>query len=172
MRAQLNRILQSAGLSTLEDPEPLLAQLGFLVRDHEHLRSLLATCEPQERRNMYEALRPNLSFPAKPLDVYMAEVAMDAAARQLPVMGEGGKLLPFQVPEVRSDEAIAQAAVDEQLAKQRIWVCCRKCTREEVFHGNTKANALMALRNAGWTYDEIQGDGREICPDCPAVRVA
>ena len=100
-----------------------------------------------------------------------ASVAMDAAARQLPVIGEGGKLMPFSVPEVRSDEAIAQAAVDDALHKQRIWVTCRKCTREEVFHGKTKYDAVMALRQAGWTYDEIKGDGREICPDCPAVRV-
>jgi hypothetical protein len=35
-----------------------MSQLGFMVRDHEHLRSLLVRCEPENRSAMYE-LRPS-----------------------------------------------------------------------------------------------------------------
>jgi hypothetical protein len=35
-----------------------MSQLEFLVWDHEHLRSLLVRCEPENRSAMYE-LRPS-----------------------------------------------------------------------------------------------------------------
>ena len=41
-KSAINRMLQSHGLGRLEDGAGLMAQLGFLVQDHEHLRFLLS----------------------------------------------------------------------------------------------------------------------------------
>jgi hypothetical protein len=51
--AAINRMLQSHGLGRLEDGAGLISQLGFMVMDHEHLRSLLVRCEPENRSAMY-----------------------------------------------------------------------------------------------------------------------
>lgn len=170
MRSELNRVLQLNGLASMAEPAALCAQIAFMVTGHDHFQSLLNTCEPAERRRMYEALVPNLRFPAKPLDVYLANIAIDAEARQLPVMGEGGKLREFRAPEVRSDQAIAQDAVREALAKEHLHLVCRKCTKEAVFDGMRKADCVHAARSAGWTYGlDAEGKGRELCPECDPV---
>jgi hypothetical protein len=57
----INRMLMSHGLRRLEDGARLLSQLGFLVQDHEHLRSLLVRCEPENRSAMYDSLKPYLT---------------------------------------------------------------------------------------------------------------
>ena len=182
MQAQLNRILRSAGLSTTSEPFALCAQLGYLVRDHAHFQSLLLACDPAQRRDMYEALRPHLRFVPKALDVYMAEAAIDAAARRLPVMGEDGKLHEYKVPEVFSEETIgildemeskiaaedmetAQSAVNTALAKEHLHLTCRKCTKAATFDGARRADCVDAARAAGWGYDSWKG-GSEICPKC------
>jgi hypothetical protein len=51
-------MLMSQGLGRLEDGAGLISQLAFLVQDHEHLRSLVVRCEPENRSAMYE-LRPS-----------------------------------------------------------------------------------------------------------------
>jgi hypothetical protein len=133
---------------------------------------LLNKCDPAGRRNMYEALKPNLRFEAKPLDVYLADIAIDAEARQLPTVDpSSGQLKPFRVAEISgplSDEAQAQEAVNQAFAKQKLIVTCRSCTRQEQFTGDTKADAVFNARLAGWVYYEKDGVPREICPDCPA----
>ena len=182
MQAQLNRILRSAGLATTSEPFALCAQLGYLVRDHAHFLSLLVACDPPQRRDMYEALRPHLRFVPKALDVYLAEAAMDAAARQLPVMGDDGKLHEYTAPEVFSGEMVgildemevkiaaedtetAQAAVAVALAKEHLHLTCRKCTKAATFDGTRRADCVEAAREAGWGYDSWKG-GSEICPNC------
>jgi hypothetical protein len=168
-RIQINRTLGRAGLATLDDPRGVVQQLAFLVTDHDQFRRLLTKCEPEHRREMYAALVPNLRFTAKPLDVYLSEAARDAEARQLPTLGEGGKLIPFRPAEVRSDEYLAQQAVESEMATHHLTLTCRKCTRQETFSGMRKADAVQAARLAGWTYDEMGGTGFEICPDCPGA---
>jgi hypothetical protein len=71
-----------------------MSQLGFLVQDHEHLRSLLVRCEPENRSAMYDSLKPYLRFKAKPLDVYIAESADRAARQDLPTIDETGNISP------------------------------------------------------------------------------
>ncbi len=163
-RMKINRELGQHGLAQLDNPGGLCQQLGFLVKDNAEFGRLIMKCLPEERRNMYEALRPHLSFTPDPLDVYIARAGADAEARQLPTIGKNGELLPFRVQE------IGQKAIQEALAKHHLKIVCRKCTREQEFHGLTKGEAIKAAREAGWTYDEVKGDGREICPECPAVR--
>ena len=169
----INRMLQSHGLGRLEDGAGLLSQLGFLVQDHEHLRSLLVRCEPENRSAMYDSLKPYLRFTAKPLDVYIAESADRAARQDLPTIDEAGNInfSPTPTYELDTDVAAAQVAVNESFAKHVLTVTCRSCTKEESFTGDTKYDAILNARLAGWVYYEIDGQPREICPDCPAVRV-
>lgn len=162
----INRMLMSHGLGRLEDGPGLLAQLAYVVQDHEHFRSLLARCEPGERRNMYESMRPYLSFTAKPLDVYMAEAGTSAEARQLPVQAPDGTLQPFHAPVVQSDDYIAQQAVNKALARVRLVLTCRRCTQQGEFIGDRKVDAVYAARDAGWAVEVADGTGLVICPEC------
>lgn len=102
-KAQINRFLGSAGLGQLSDPG-LIQQIGFLagkkIRNHDDLKVWINTCDPAERGNMLEALRPYLKFTPKPLDVYVAEIGMQAEIDQLPVITDEGKLRAFNVPEL------------------------------------------------------------------------
>lgn len=181
-RGAINRMLMSHGLGRLEDGAGLMASLGFLVENHEHLRTLFARCEPEERRSMYDALTPYLHFQAHSLDWYIARSAEKAERDQLPTIEADGSLkwpsdktAPTfggqSVDTIAKDLADAQTAVNDQLAKYHLTLTCRKCTREESFTGDRKADAVLNARLAGWTYDEIKGDGREICPACPGARV-
>jgi hypothetical protein len=67
---KINEYLQMHGCSPLEDPG-LINQLAFVVRDHEHFGQVLRACEPENRTAMYDAMKPYLSFDAKPLDYYL-----------------------------------------------------------------------------------------------------
>ena len=98
--AELNRYLAVRGLGQLGDAG-LLAQFGFLIRDNDHFRSLLACCDPALRTAMYEALAPNIhGFKVRPLEDYLIEAAQDAEARQLPVITPEGTLERYRPPEV------------------------------------------------------------------------
>lgn len=167
-RHSINRYLGNRGLSTLEDPHGLVAQLGFLIEDHDHFRRALLKCEPDERRNMFESLRPHLSFEPKPLDVYIAEAGAEAEAQQLPTVDAEGKFHAYRPADIRTIERV----VDETLSANHLHlsVTCRKCTVVATFHGHSRREVVEKLRSAGWTWDEIKGDGLEICPECPAVR--
>ena len=101
---QINRYLASRGLGQIGDAG-LLAQLGFLVRDHQHFQSLLICCDPELRAGMYEALAPNIvGFRPKPLAEYLIEAAREAEVRQLPVVTPDGKLEPYTPPEAKSQK--------------------------------------------------------------------
>lgn len=163
----VNHFLRNRGFSATDEPGALMQQMAFCVRDHDHFRSMLTACEPEQRSAMYRALAPNLNFEARPLDVYISEAGAVAEAKQLPTLGEGGKLLPFKTPTIESDEFIANEAIKREAAKHHLRVTCAKCTREETFSGIRKIDAIKKLRDAGWTYNEATGTGREICPKCP-----
>src|SRR5215831_380285 len=99
LQRRINHTLAEHGFGELTDPG-LVHQLAFFVRSHEHFRSLLITAEPEERRNMYEAMSPYLRFKPRSFDEYMADAAADAEARQLPTQDAEGGLHEFQVPEI------------------------------------------------------------------------
>jgi len=174
-RKTINNYLGNRGLSTLDNPQGLCQQLGFLVEDDRHFMQMLNKCLPQYRRDMYEALRPHLRFEARPLDVYIAELGMQAEIEKLPTVDADGKFHEYRTPEIRTESPdLAEDikdVVEETLAKKHLTVTCRKCTREETFHGGTRADVIYKLRAAGWTWGvDDAGEGREICPDCPASR--
>lgn len=162
---RINRMLKLHGLGTLEEPGTVHA-LARLVADHDHFRQILLKCEPALRREMYDAMAPYLQFRPRPLDTYVSEAGAIAERMQYPTIDEAGDLHAFRPPEI----GIVQEIVDQAFAKARLVLTCVKCTRVEEFTGERKADAVVAARLAGWTYDELRGDGREICPECPAVR--
>jgi hypothetical protein len=178
-KAQINRLLASNGLGTLDDPG-LVPQLGYLmsqaIRDHGDFRTMLNRCEPGGRRNLYESMRPYLRFEVKPLDVYLAELGEIAERKRLPIVRADGTLAPFKAPQINppaagdqpqaksSDLEIAQAAIAEAVAQYHLAVVCGKCTREASFPGVTRPEALERAREAGWKYDAVSE--KERCPKC------
>lgn len=176
----INHLLRSRGFASLAEAGALMGQLAFCVRDDRHFRSLINACEPEERRNMYDALAPNLRFKARPFADYLIELARDAECQQLPTIGEDGHFRAFNRPEIvsepASDAAIATAAVAEVRNKERLWVVCTLCTREDVFRGATKDDAVAEARKAGWRMalkqrtDSHDRDPVEVCPRCVKQR--
>ena len=177
----INHELRKNGFASLDEAEHLIPQLAFCVRDDRHLRSLINDCEPENRGAMYNALAPNLRFKPRPLDVYLAEIALDAEIRQLPTIGPGGQLLEFKPAELRSSEPTVEqsiaAAVDEVIAKEHLHAVCLLCTRETVVDGITKEDAVRQLRKAGWRMGFKRKDDPlaepesvEICPLCVRAR--
>jgi hypothetical protein len=143
----------------LDDPG-FLAAFGVFVRDHDHLKSLLFACEPEQRRQMYEAITPHLRFKARTFDQYLQEVREDAEARQLPTLAADGTLQGYRVPELTS----LDRALNEAVARVSLTLVCRNCTREEVFAATDRYEAVKAAREAGWVYDETTESER--CPEC------
>jgi hypothetical protein len=166
----INRALSGLSLGTLADGGALVSMLASFVDGHDHFRQLLVKCKPEDRRDMYESMRPYLPFVPLHLDQYLSDAARIAAERQWPVQGEDGKLKPFKVGEVTSEEKIIADAIAQSLAEAHLTLRCRKCTKEATFHGLRKADAVFAARQDGWAYDEIAGEGFEVCPECPATR--
>lgn len=163
LRGKINRYLGDRGLSTLENPGALVQQLGYYVRDHDHFRQLLTQCEPAARSAMYDALSPHLRFEAKPLETYVIAAKEMAEREQLPQWdAQTQAFAPYKPPEIRTVEA----AVAEALAKYRLDLVCRKCTRSESFYSTTKYDAVRAAREAGWVCMNEGPVSWEICPRC------
>ena len=101
LRRRINKMLGEHGLGQLDHPG-LVNQLAYLVRDHDHFRSLLIACEPDKRTDMFNAMAPNLRFKARTLEQYLTEARADAEARRLPIQAEDGTLKEFQIPEVKT----------------------------------------------------------------------
>lgn len=162
-RQAINHYLAKYGLGSLNDPG-LAAALGYLIGDDAELSRLLNCCEPGERRSMYEALRPNLRFPARRLDEYVSEWREQAEVRQLPIVGEDGTMRAYNVPEVKT--ALDKALV-EAVAKYHLIVTCRRCTWEETFAGTDRYEAVKRARESGWVYYHGEESvGFEVCPKC------
>jgi hypothetical protein len=176
----LNHELRSRGLASLDEAGALIPQLAYLVRDDRHFVSLLNACEPEKRRNMYEALAPNLRFRPRTFAEYLIENAQDAERRQLPTLGPAGELVPFKVPEVKTpatgDDAIATAAA--VIATETLSVVCTLCTREQTVSAISKEDAVRELRKLGWRYgfrNSLIYPGKdpervEVCPQCVKAR--
>jgi hypothetical protein len=82
-KKQVNRELQRLGLGHLNDPA-LIAQIAFLVRDHDHFRGILMHMPMPDRKEAYECLAPKLRFRAKSLEDYEIESRTLAEMKQLP----------------------------------------------------------------------------------------
>jgi hypothetical protein len=101
-KRRINRILANHNLPSLEAPNGLMEALGSRITDHEHFRSLLARCEPNQRTSMYNALKPHLKFSPLPLDVYIARSAELAECKQLPIVRENGSFAEYRPMEFKT----------------------------------------------------------------------
>lgn len=164
----INRLLGKLGLSTLDDPKGLLNQIAFMVGDEDTFRRMLLKLPPAERHQAYESLKSRLPFTPKPLEEYERCAKEFAERAQLPTIGENGELVPFKVSSVGQKEQVAEGAINDEIGREKLWLVCSKCTREKVFSGLTKVDAMIQARQAGWWYDKVMD--REICPRCPAPR--
>jgi hypothetical protein len=150
----INRVLKARGMPTLDRPG-VVAALACQVQDHAHFMELLRACEPMLRREMYEAMRPHLRFPALPLEDYILGAKAHAEAAELPVMDEEGFLHPYS-PGVVETEKVPPVA---------LWAKCFKCAKESIFLGVHEGDAIHTMRNAGWAYDE-SAQQAHLCPEC------
>lgn len=158
-RAAISHYLAKHGLGRLDDLG-LMAQLGYLIDNDQEFSRLLNVCDPANRREMYEALKPNLRFAARLLDEYVSEWREQAEVRQLPVVGPDGTLRAYNVPEINT-------VLAEAVAKYHLIIVCRRCTREASFPGTDRYECVLAARVAGWIYTHgEQSEGYEICPQC------
>jgi hypothetical protein len=145
----INRVLRARGLPTL-DQAGVVAQMAYLVEDHLHFMELLRACEPKLRREMYEAMRPYLRFPAMPLETYVIEAKERAA--QLPTVDPAGGLHDPTVPVIEIPEA-------------DFWVQCARCAKKSIFCAEDEHTAKREARLAGWTLDATDGN-QHLCPNC------
>lgn len=166
-RQAINHYLRKHHLGALED-RGLPAQLAFLIDDDQEFSRLLNICEPAERRNMYESLKPNLRFPARPFDEYLAEWREQAEVRQLPVVQPDGTLRAYNVPEITTQmQKSIEVVISESVARYHLILTCRRCTLQQAFPGVNKPEAVERAREAGWTWHHGEDStGYEICPDC------
>ncbi len=86
-KESITRELRRLGFTHDNDRE-LIPQMAVCVRDHDHLRAILAKVEPAKRAIAYEAFRSHLRFTPKPLEVYLSEAAQLAEQEKLPVWDE------------------------------------------------------------------------------------
>ena len=122
-RQRINHELKKLGFGGLKDPS-LMQQIATLYTSHESFRGLLMSTQPKERRTAYEALRPHLSFMAKPLDVYEREIHEKAEREQWDVIHEDNPHFPqpFKVQEIETDEyklaRAAEEAIEQTAARE------------------------------------------------------
>lgn len=164
-QADIKKVMRRLGFVDADMDE--IGQLGVFVRDHDHLRSLLNTCPVENRYDMYCDMVPYLRFKPKELDVYLSETADLSDRKQLPIITADGGLRPHPGgPDVMSLEYIANRAILEDRAKEKLWLVCGKCTREAVFIGERRADCVSDARATGWAYDAAAKFER--CPQCMA----
>lgn len=169
-RRKINDQLKTIGFGGLEDTN-LVQQLAFVIEGHDHLRNILKVVKPLERQIAYNALRPHLSFAAKPLDVYVSEMGQIAEREQLPTWDpETYYPKEFKVPEVRLEE-LAQEAIQQtahEKAGGKLELVCTKCTLAGYFPAKNRKHAYDDARRAGWRWAERNGVMKTYCPkDAP-----
>lgn len=153
-------MLRRRGLPTnISDATKMLAGT---IRDHKHLETILTSCAPEDRNDLYDSIQPHLKFFAWPLDRYVASAGQRAEREQWHVMGEDGKLQEFKPAH---DVATAQKMLAAQLAERTLTLTCTKCAIEEKFHQiglETAVDVRMKALKAGWILVP-----KVVCPDCP-----
>jgi hypothetical protein len=150
-KRQLENELTVMGLPGLDDPA-LIQTMADVVNGYpvpgeraEFFCELLNECEGARRREMYEALRPRLSFPVPSLDACEARIAA-RAERMIRPRGLPGS------PKVEHPlDVVAQ-------------LTCGGCQLTEEYSGLTVADAMGAARKAGW--GRGAKPGLEYCTSC------
>ena len=148
--------MQAWGIGSLDEPGSIAA-LARMVQDHEHFGELLRACEPQLRKDMYDAMSPNLRFPAHALEWYIIAAKQHAESMQYPTMEANGNLKGYNPPQVGVKPAI-------EIPEEELWLQCVKCKKESFFYAERKADCIEEARKAGWAFDEF--NVFHLCPNC------
>lgn len=150
-KRQLENVLTVMGLPGLDHPD-LVQQMAELVNRFpvqgervEFFCELLNECEGARRREMYEAMRPRLTFDVPSLDACEAKMA-ERAERQIRPRG-----LPV-------------LATEEERCEVQVTMQCGGCARSALFVGYTLADARSEGHKAGWGRGPIEG--KSFCPEC------
>lgn len=163
-----------AGLQANGDPSPeLVGQLAGIVNNwqstpnrhgewidkHKFLRDLLAECDKKDRADMYEAIRPHLTFKVLPLSSYetMMTERMSGLISKGAARAEGKAPAPIEIGGKKYADASASQATNAIATLH-----CQKCWRKKRFVADTPVGALIAARNAGWK----RMPDKWTCPPC------
>jgi hypothetical protein len=150
-KRQLQNELTVMGLPGLDDPA-LVQAMADVVNGYPMMAErvdffceLLNECEGGRRREMYEAMRPRLSFPVPALDECEARIAARAERKIRP------RILP------------ASKKADEPTEKF-LHLTCGGCQRQATFAEWTVGGCMLEARKAGWGRGPVAG--KEFCPEC------
>ena len=158
----INRVMKAWGLGSLGEPGSIEA-LARMVQDHEHFGELLRACEPSLRRDMYDAMAPNLRFQARLLDWYVIGAKEHAESMQYPTIDDKGNLKPYMMPRVENTAENTAAAIEVPF--ECFWIKCARCSKESFFYADRLCDAISEMRHAGWGWDETV-NARHVCPNC------
>jgi hypothetical protein len=136
-KRHLENELTVMGLPGLDDPA-LVQVLADVVNGYpipaeraDFFCEMLNECEGARRREMYEAMRPRLSFDVPSLDACEARIAA-RAERMIRHKG---------VPELVNGDAAPERTIEVE---------CEGCGKKEQFTDVTTASAMLLARKAGW----------------------
>jgi hypothetical protein len=170
-RQKINHQLKLLGFAGLEDPA-IFQQIATLYQTHESFRGLLMSTAPNQRRIAYEALRPHLSFTAKPLDVYEREIKDKAEREQWDTWNGTAYPDKFKVQNIETEEGrlarLAEEAIEAQEHERNkgvLEMVCTRCTIVQYFPAAKRKEAVKKAHEAGWRWEERNGIKRQYCPD-------
>ena len=149
-KRKLENELTVMGLPSLGDANlvPAMADVvngyPFTGERAEFFCEMLNECEGAQRREMYEAMRPRLSFDVPTLDQCEERIA-GRAARMI-----RSKFLPGST-----------TAKPVELTLQLV---CAGCDKKAEFRGIVIADAVLEGRKAGWGRGPERW--KEYCPEC------
>lgn len=153
-KRKLENELTVMGLPGLDDPA-LIQVMADVVNGYpipgeraEFFCELLNECEGARRREMYEALRPRLSFDVPSLDA--CEVRIAARAERM--------IRPKGLPGVKTQELPLELSIE---------ITCGSCLKVEDFKGRSIADAMVAARRAGWGRGPERA--KEYCAECRII---
>lgn len=160
----INDELHKLGFGNLKDPG-LVPAIAYYIKSHEQFRSQLFSVMPDKRKIAYDSLRPHLRFEAKPLDVYEAEMKLEAEKQQWGRYNQHTHMVdPFKVGEVGERlEKVAEKAIEAAEEEQRwLHLICVKCTAMDSYGATTRNDADLMATEKGWR----QSDGKSYCKKC------
>lgn len=150
-KRQLENELTVMGLPGLDDPA-LVQAMADVVNGYpfpseraDFFCEMLNECEGARRREMYEAMRPRLSFDVPSLDACEARIA--ARAERM--------IRPKGLPGDKAQDDLREIFID---------ITCGGCQKVEEFVGLTVADAMGNARKAGWGRGPVPG--LEFCVEC------
>lgn len=153
-KRQLENELTVMGLPGLDDPA-LVQAMADVVNGYpvpaeraDFFCELLNECEGARRREMYEAMRPRLSFDVPSLDACEARIA--AKAERM--------IRPKGLPPSKKDDGLEEKIIGLE---------CGSCGKLEWFTGLTSASAMGDARKAGWGRGPQLG--LEYCVSCRLI---